>query len=274
MAHRLEGKIALVMGAGSIGPGWGTGNATAVAYAREGATVLCADINRSAADETVALICGEGGKAVPFRCDATQSDEVLAAVALATEIGGRLDILHNNIGTEIMGSVVDLPETDWDKTFDVNLKTAFLAMKHAIPVMARGGGGSIINISSTTSLLHVGVEYAGYYASKAALNHLTRTTAVSCAPHRIRVNAILPGMLKTPHVEKNAGLTQAFGTTGAPTPEEIAAMWVRRDARVPLGRMGDGWDIARAAVFLASDEASYITGIDLVVDGGMCLRMA
>lgn len=196
-----------------------------------------------------------------------------AAIGRCVERWERIDILHNNIGTEIMGNVVEVTEQDWDRAFAINLRTVFLAMKHAIPIMAAGGGGSIINISSVTALRHVGVAYASYYASKAALCHLTRTTAIDFASQGVRVNAILPGMLRTPHVEHNPELAHAFGSRGLPTAEETEAMWRRRDARIPLGRTGDAWDVAWAAVFLASDEARYVTGAELVIDGGMSLRV-
>lgn len=238
--------------------------------AREGARVVCVDIDEAAAQETANIIQSEGGAALAVHCDATQSSEIDEVVAACLGRFGRIDILLNNIGLAVMGSVVDISEADWDRAFAINLKTAILAMKHVIPAMAETGGGSVVNISSMTALRHVGVEYASYYASKSALSHLSRTTAVDFASRQVRVNTILPGMLKTPHVEKNIALTHAFGAEGE---EDLDSMWRRRDARVPLGTMGDAWDVAWAAVFLASDEARYITGADLVVDGGMSLRV-
>lgn len=271
MGERLNDKVALVMGAGSIGPGWGNGKATAVSFAREGASVMCVDINPEAARETAAIIVQEGGESDARAVDATRSGEVAALVAECVARWGRVDILHNNIGVAHMGDVVEIDEERWDLAMDVNLKTAMLAMKHVLPQMVGQGGGSIVNISSVTAIRHVGVEYASYYATKAALLHLTRTTAVRYAQHNVRLNAILPGMLKTPLVEKTEGLAAAFGLASEPTPEERAEMWARRDARIPMGRMGDAWDVANAAVFLASDEARYITGAELVVDGGLSL---
>lgn len=266
MSGRLEGKTALVIGAGSIGPGWGNGKATAVLFAREGARVLCVDINEDAARETAQLIRGEGGVAEVFRADASSADDVAAAVEACVGHFDALNILDNNVGIVEVGSVVDLPEDRWDRIVSVNLKTCYLAMKFAIPVMQRGGGGAIVNISSIASIRHLGVAYAGYYATKAAVNHLTATTAVDYASRGIRVNAILPGLMKTPMVAAAAGLADAYGHG------DVEEMWERRDAQVPVGHMGDAWDVARAAVFLSSDEARFITGSSLVVDGGMTVK--
>jgi NAD(P)-dependent dehydrogenase (short-subunit alcohol dehydrogenase family) len=175
-------------------------------------------------------------------------------------------VLHNNVGIAHVGGVVEVSEAEWDRVFAVNLKSAFLSMKHVIPVMERQGGGSIINISSIAAIRWTGIPYATYYASKAALSHLTRTTAVQYAPRQIRVNAILPGLMQTPMVEKSAGLAQTY--SGG----DVEEMWRVRARQVPLGRGGDAWDVAWAAVYLASDESRYVTGIELVVDGGVTLK--
>ena len=165
-----------------------------------------------------------------------------------------------------MGGVVEVTEAEWDRVFAVNLKSAFLSMKHTIPVMQRQGGGSIINISSIASIRHVGISYVTYAASKAAMNQMTRTTAVQYASDHIRVNAILPGLMKTPMVEHSAGLAASYANG------DVEAMWRARDAQVPMGHMGDAWDVANAALFLASDESKYVTGIELVVDGGFTCK--
>lgn len=268
MARRLEGKTALVVGAGSSGPGWGNGKAAAMLFAREGAKVLCADLNAAAAEETANLIRGEGGTADAVRADASKAADVEAMVARCLERFGRIDILDNNVGIAEVGGVVALAEADWDRVFAVNLKSCFLTMKQVIPVMEQQGGGSIINISSIASIRYTGVPYASYYASKAAMNHLTRATAVEYAPKQIRVNAILPGLMKTPMVERSAALAQSYAGGN------VEAMWRARDAQVPMGHMGDAWDVAYAALFLASDEAKYVTGVELVVDGGITLKLA
>jgi NAD(P)-dependent dehydrogenase (short-subunit alcohol dehydrogenase family) len=177
MADRLKGKVALVVGAGSIGPGWGNGKATAVAFAREGTRVFCADINLAAAEETARIIKDEGGQAEAHRADVSKAADVAAMVETCVSTFGRVDVLDNNVGIAVVGGVVELAEADWDRVFAVNLKSAFLTMKHVIPVMERQGGGSIINISSIASIRYTGVPYATYYATKAALNQLTKSTA-------------------------------------------------------------------------------------------------
>ncbi len=264
--NRLKGKTAIVVGAGSIGPGWGNGKATAVTFAREGAQVFCVDRNADAAKETADIIAGEGGKATAFAADAARESDIKAMVDACLKAYGRIDVLDNNVGIAEVGSVVEVEEKDWDRVFAINLKSAYLAMKHVIPVMAKQGGGSIINISSVASIRHLGVSYVTYATTKAAMNQMTRTTAVEFAPKNIRVNTILPGLMKTPMVEHSAGLAASYAKG------DVEEMWKRRDAQVPMGHMGEGWDVANAALFLASDESRYITGIELVVDGGLTVK--
>jgi len=267
--RRLEGKTAMVVGAGSIGPGWGNGKATAVTFARQGAQVFCVDRNGAAAEETTKIIASEGGTACAFTADASRAGEVQAMMAACLKAFGRIDVLDNNVGIAEMGNVVEVAEADWDRVFAVNLKSAYLAMKHVIPVMmGQGGGGSIINISSIASIRHLGLSYVSYATTKAAMNQMTRTTAVEFAPEHIRVNTILPGLMKTPMVEHSAGLAASYAAG------DVEAMWRARDAQVPMGHMGDAWDVANAALFLASDESKYITGIELVVDGGVTLKVS
>jgi NAD(P)-dependent dehydrogenase (short-subunit alcohol dehydrogenase family) len=275
---RLAGKVAIVMGAGSSGPGWGNGKATALRFAQEGATVICCDYNLDAAHHTVDLIHEAGLRGEAHRVDVTKSEEIAGLVATVMRTHGRIDVLDNNVGIAEVGGVVDISEAEWDRVFAVNVKSAFLAMKHVIPVMekqfeAEGNnpgfaGGSIINISSIASIRYTGVPYSTYYATKSALNHLTRTTAVQYAPKKIRVNAILPGLMKTPMVEKSAGLAKTYANG------DVEEMWRARDRQVPMGHMGDAWDVANAALFLASDESRYVTGIELLVDGGITLKIS
>jgi NAD(P)-dependent dehydrogenase (short-subunit alcohol dehydrogenase family) len=265
MADRLRNKVAMVVGAGSIGPGWGNGKATAVAFAREGAKVFCVDINLAAAEETANIITGEGGLALPFRADVTKVDDIEAMVKACVADFGRIDVLDNNVGIAEVGGVVELDEEIWDRVLDVNLKSAFLTMKHVIPLMVVQGGGSIINISSVAGACWTGVPYSSYYASKAGLIHLTRTTAVEYAAKRVRVNAILPGLMQTPMVAHSAGLAKSYAN-------DLEEVWRVRAAQVPMGIGGEAWDVAWGAVYLASDEARYVTGIELVIDGGVSIK--
>jgi NAD(P)-dependent dehydrogenase (short-subunit alcohol dehydrogenase family) len=266
MPRRLTDKIAIVVGAGSSGPGWGNGKATAVTFAREGAKVLCVDVNVQAAEETAGIIAGEGGQARVFRADVTSSADLAAMTQSCLDAWGRIDVLDNNVGIAVVGGVVEIEEAEWDRVMAVNLKSCLFAMKHVIPVMQRQGGGSIVNISSVAGIRYTGVPYASYYASKAAMNHLTRTTAVQYAAQRIRVNAVLPGLMETPMVANSAGLTASYG--GA---EEL---WRKRASQVPMGFGGNAWDVANAALFLACDESRYITGQEIVVDGGLTQKYA
>src|SRR5258707_11653095 len=265
--ERLKGKTAMVVGGGSIGPGWGKGKGTAVTFARQGAKVFCVDRNAAAAEETVKIITGEGGKAVAFTADVSRASEVEAMVAACLKAYGRIDVLDNNVGIAEMGSVVEVTEAEWDRVFAVNLKSAFLAMKHVIPVMQKQGGGSIINISSIASIRHLGISYVTYATSKAAMNQMTRTTAVQFAPHHVRVNAGFPGLMKTPMVDHSAGLAASYAAG------DVEAVVDARAAQGRMGHMGDAWDVANAALFLASDESRYVTGIELVVDGGITCKV-
>lgn len=266
--NELSGKVALVAGAGCVGDGMGNGRATALTFAREGATVICADIDLASAAETVRLIRAEGGAADAVELDVTSEAQVRDVVNAVVREHERLDVLDNNVGIGTVGGVCDLDEAEWDRVFAVNLKGAFLTMKHVIPQMVRQGGGAVVNISSVAGIRWSGVPYANYYASKAALNHLTRTTAREFAPRHVRVNAVLPGLMKTPMVAMAAGLADAYDTP------DVEAMWAKRDAQVPMGHMGTAWDVAEAALFLVGDRSKYVTGIELVVDGGITLGFA
>ena len=235
--------------------------------ARGRAGVLRRSQRRCRGRNRLASSLREGGKATAFTADVSRAADVEAMVAACLEAYGRIDVLDNNVGIAEIGSVVEVSEAEWDRVFAVNLKSAFLSMKHVIPVMQRQGGGSIINISSIASIRHLGISYVTYAATKAAMNQMTRTTAVQYAPDHIRVNAILPGLMKTPMVEHSAGLAASYARG------DVEAMWRARDAQVPMGHMGDAWDVANAALFLASDESKYVTGIELVVDGGITCKV-
>ena len=264
MAGRLQDKIAIVFGAGSVGPGWGNGKATATRFAREGAHVVCVDFNPAAADETVAIIRGEGNAASPAVCDVTNSDQVAAVVAGVIATHGQIDVLHNNVGYATMGGPIELTETEWRKTIDLNVTGAFLTCKHVLPHMLVRRKGAIINVSSIAAIRWTGYPYAAYYAAKAAVNNFTMGLALQYEKDGIRANAIMPGLMNTPLIHQ-----QISGQY-----KDADEMVRARDAACPMGHMGTAWDIANAALFLASDEAAYITGHSLPVDGGLTCRAA
>ena len=260
---RLAGRVALVFGAGSVGPGWGNGKAASVAYARAGARVIAVDIIAAAAAETAALIRGEAGVADEFTADVTKADDVARVVAATFTKCGRIDILHNNVGATRMGGPVELSEIDWKDSVDLNLSSVYLACKFVLPIMETQGRGVITNISSLASIRYVSYPYFAYYATKAAVNQASVALALQYAAKGIRVNAILPGLLDTPLIYKHISGQYA----------DDEAMVAARNAACPMGRMGTAWDVAHAAVFLASDHAQYITGVCLPVDGGLSARV-
>jgi len=262
--NRLADRVALVFGAGSVGPGWGNGKASAVAYARAGAKVVCVDINRSAAEETAGIIRGEGGRAEALACDVTKLLEVEDVVARTVAAFGPVDILHNNVGHAGMGGPPDLSEDQWRREMDLNVTGMFLACKVVIPSMVERGRGVITNISSVAGIRYTGYPYTSYYAAKGAVNQFTVGVALQYARNGIRCNAILPGLMDTPLIYQ-----QITGQYGSPDD-----MVKERHEASPTGRMGTGWDIANAAVFLASDEAGYINAVCLPVDGGLTARCA
>ena len=262
MADRLKGKIALVFGAGSVGPGWGNGKAAAVAYAREGAIDHAVDVNPAASEETRGIIAGEGGTAVAHAADVRQSDDILRVVQAVQKQHGRIDILHNNVGMTAMGGSVELAEAEWHRILDLNATSVFLACKHVLPIMRAQQKGAIVNISSAAAIRVGRYPYIAYNAAKAAVNQMTQAIAIENARQGIRCNAIMPGLMDTPLIHQ-----QIVGQYGS-TEEMIKA----RNEGSPTGKMGDGWDVAWAAVFLASDEAKFVNGVCLPVDGGSHCR--
>jgi NAD(P)-dependent dehydrogenase (short-subunit alcohol dehydrogenase family) len=250
---RLEGKVAIVTGAGARGKVMGNGKAAAILFAREGARVVAMDVSEERLADTIAAIREEDGDAIPFVGDVTKSADCQAMVKAAVSKYGKLDFLHNNVGINGPGSVVDVSEDDWDKVMDVNLKSMVLTSKHAIPEMIKNGSGAIVNISSISAIRPRGMT--SYTVSKAGVVALTKAMALDYASQKIRVNCLLPGPAYTSMV--------AGGMS-----EEMREL--RRQAS-PLGVEGTSWDIAHAALFLASDEARWITGAEIVVDGGVSL---
>lgn len=247
-----------MFGAGSSGPGWGNGKAAAVAYAREGARVACVDLLEEAADETASFIRSEGFEGLAIAADVTDLSTVEAAVTAAAGAFGGISILHNNVGVTHMGGPVELDEEKFQAALDLNIGPVYRTAKAVLPYMLEAGGGAIVNISSLAAIRYVGYPYFAYYATKAAVNQATVALAMQYARQGIRANCIMPGLIDTPLIYK-----QISGQY-ASTDEMVAA----RNAMVPMGRMGTAWDIAAAAVFLASDEANFITGVCLPVDGG------
>lgn len=265
-ALRLDGRVAVIVGAGQ-GPGEGLGNgrATALRFAREGARVLAVDRDMASAEETAAMVKQEGGQCVAWQADVTKEATLIAALAEAHKRWGSLDILHNNVGVSLAGGdaeLLDLSEDAFDNICRINLRGTIMACKHAVPVMRKQRSGAIINISSAAALENY--PTVGYKTTKAALIAFTQQLAIQNAEYGVRANAILPGLINTPMAVDTRA--RVWGQSR----DEVAAM---RDAKVPLrARQGTAWDVANAALFLVSDEASFITGVSLLVDGGRVLK--
>jgi NAD(P)-dependent dehydrogenase (short-subunit alcohol dehydrogenase family) len=264
---RLKDKIAVVVGAGqSPGEGLGNGRATALRFAREGARVLALDRNLGSAEETAAMVTAEGGECFAFEADVTDEPTLAEAVVFACSRWGRIDILHNNVGVSIAGGdagPLDITEEAFDRICAINLRGTVMACKHALPVMRAQRAGSIINISSMAAWTDY--PLVAYKATKAAMIAYTQQIALQNAEFGVRANAILPGLMDTP---------MAVDTRARTVGRSRAQIVAERDARVPLRqRMGTAWDVANAALFLASDEAGFITGAALPVDGGALVRI-
>lgn len=260
MARRLEGKVAIVTGAGTRGDGIGNGKACAILYAREGAKVLAADIDRDLAEATAALIRGEGGTCIPFAADVANAEACRAMVDACVAQFGRLDVLHNNVGITNSGGPVEYGEDQWDRMMNVNAKSMFLTAKHALPHMERQRSGSIVNIGSINGERAIPFPKFAYAASKAAMIAMSREIAIQYAPVGIRSNVVLVGLIRSPIVEQNN--VKLYGG-------ELEEMWRKRDAMSPTGKQGEVWDVANASLFFASDESRYVNGTVLPVDGGL-----
>jgi NAD(P)-dependent dehydrogenase (short-subunit alcohol dehydrogenase family) len=264
MAGRLANKIALISGAGCVGPGWGNGRAMAVRFAEEGAKVFAADRNLASMEETVARVQSVGGTIETHQCDVTDAKAVAAMVQACTKLWGSVDVLVNNVGGSAAGGPVEMAEDVWDSQVDSNLKSVFLTCKSVLPVMERQKSGAIVNIASTSGLRWTGSAQVAYAATKAGVMQLSRVLAVQYAARGIRVNCVVPGQLHTPMVETRLAGQRAGG--------DVEALLKQRVGRIPLGFMGDGRDTANAALFLACDESRFVTGTEIVVDGGMTAR--
>ena len=264
MTRRLEGRIAIITGAGSVGPGWGNGRATAVRFAEEGAKIFAVDREAERLRETVEGVKKAGGAIATRLCDMTRGSEVAAMVEACLEAYGRVDVLVNNVGGSAPGGPVEMSEETWNAQVDFNLKSVFLGCKHVLPVMEKQGSGAIVNIASTSGIRFTGNPQVGYAATKAGVIQFSRAVAVQYAARGIRVNTVVPGQLHTPMVEARLARQRAGG--------DVEVLLAQRQKRIPLGIEGDGRDTANAALFLASDEARFITGTEIVVDGGMTAR--
>jgi len=263
-APRLENKVALITGAGSVGPGWGNGRAMAVRFAEEGAKIFALDRDAELLTETVTRVEATGSQITTFVGNVTDSATLKSAVDACVAKYGRIDILVNNVGGSAAGGPVEMSEEVWDAQIDANLKSVFLGCKHVLPLMEAQGSGVIINVASTSALRWTGAAQVAYAATKAGVIQLSKVVAVQYAAKGIRVNTVIPGQLHTPMVETRLAKQRTGG--------DVQALLASRQKRIPIGFMGDGRDTANAALFLASDEARFITGTEIVVDGGMTIR--
>lgn len=264
MAGRLEGKVAIITGAGSVGPGWGNGRAAAALFAREGARVVATDIKLAAMAETEALLQEAGADYALCQCDVTDGNSVARLVHTAMDRFGRIDVLLNNVGGSAKGGALELSEEAWLAQINYNLTSVFLTCKHVLGVMKAQRSGAIINTASTSGIRWTGSAQVAYAAAKAGVIQFSRVTAVEYAPCNIRVNTVVPGQMHTPMVEARLAGQREGG--------DVASLLEKRQSRIPLPFMGDGRDTANAALFLASDEARFVTGTEIVVDGGMSVR--
>ena len=264
MAGRIEGKVALIIGAGSVGPGWGNGRAIATRFAEEGAKIFGVDFKLERMQETIEKVKACGGDIETTFCDVTQQQSIIDTVQACLARFGRIDILVNNVGGSAAGGPVEMSEEVWDSQVDTNLKSVFLTCKHVLPIMEKQGSGAIVNMASTSGIRWTGSAQVAYAATKAGVIQMSKVIAIQYAKKGIRVNTVVPGQLHTPMVEVRLAGQRAGG--------DVEKLLEQRQARIPLPFMGDGRDTANAALYLASEEARFITGTEIVVDGGMSVR--
>jgi len=264
MTPRFHNKVAIVAGAGCVGAGWGNGRAIAVRLAQEGARVWAVDREPDRVAQTLELAGDARSSIRTWTCDVTSTDDVATMVAACLQAFGTIDVLVNNVGGSAAGGPIDMSEAVWDTQVDVNLKSVFLTCKHVLPTMLAQRSGAIVNIASTSGLRWTGSAQVAYAATKAGVIQLSRVVAVQHAAQGVRVNTVVPGQLHTPMVESRLAQQRTGG--------DVDALLAQRQKRIPLGFMGDGRDTASAVLYLASDDARFITGTELIVDGGMTAR--
>jgi len=255
---RMQDKVAIVAGAGSIAEGWSNGKATAVLFAREGATVFAVDRDLAAANQTRDIIRAEGGKCTAHRCDVSIAAEVEAMVAACIAAYGRVDVLFNNVGMQVIGGPLDVSEADWDRLMTVNVKSMYLTCRAVIPHMLRQGGGSIINNSSTAGIRFTYANVA-YSASKGAVKQLSQNIGVQYAVKGIRCNSVMPGYIATPRIVDRLKRSN---------PQDYDEKIRQRQSAVPTGTLGSAWDVAYGVLYLACDESKFVNATELIIDGG------
>ena len=264
MTRRFEGRVALITGAGSVGSGVGNGKAVAMLLARQGAAVFACDNREDALDETIRLVREEGGNIDGIAADVTHSASVRTLVDACVDAHGRIDVLYNNVGGSAPGGPAEMDEEMWHAQVYHNLHHVYYMCHRVLPIMEAQGTGTVVNVASVAAYRHFGHSHVAYAATKAAVIQFTRHMAVQYAPKGVRCNTVVPGLMHTPLVE-----ARLIKQRGAASAEDIIA---ERNAKVPMGHMGDAWDVAHAVAFLASDEARYITGTEIVVDGGLIAK--
>lgn len=261
-SQRLAGRVALILGAGTSAPGVSIGKASSIAMAQASASVAALDFNLEAAQEVATEISALGGQAIAYQADVADFDAMQAAIARVMDDFGRIDILQINAGIGRVGGPAETSLEDWDRIQKVNVESILIAAKLVAPIMVKQGSGSIIGVSSVAGMRYLGYPHLAYSVTKAAVTHFIKMLAQQYAVDGIRANTIVPGLIDTPRIQKN--VAKVFDANADMDNTRRA-----RDLQVPMGRMGSPWEIASVATFLASDEASYITGTEIVVDGGL-----
>ena len=260
--ERLKGRIALILGAGTSAPGVSIGKASSIAMACAGASVAALDFNLAAAQEVTQEIDAIGQKSIAYQADVASFDAMQAAIKSVIQDFGRIDILQINAGIGRVGGPEETSLEDWDRIQKVNVESILIASKLVSPIMVKQGSGSIIGVSSVAGMRYLGYPHLAYSVTKAAVTHFIKMLAQQYACDGIRANTIVPGLIDTPRIQKN--VAKIFDVNADMDNTRRA-----RDRQVPMGRMGTPWEVASVATFLASDDASYITGTEIVVDGGL-----